>query len=61
MLLSLVYVASPWSCGFGVTVSLNGKKILGKNCTDRVVPIIGSAIGNRRLLGNFVTIGIGGF
>ena len=26
-----------------------------------VVPIIGSAIGNSRLLGNFVTIGIGGF
>ena len=26
-----------------------------------VVPIIGSAIGNSRLLGSFVTIGIGGF
>ena len=26
-----------------------------------VVLIIGSAIGNSRLLGNFVTIGIGGF
>ena len=26
-----------------------------------VVPIIGSAIGNSRLLGNFVTIGIGRF
>ena len=33
----------------------------GTPIASSVVPIIGSAIGNSRLLGNFVTIDIGGF